>query len=70
MASPLRTLVVIDDQLTYCRLLGENAEKLCFLHDNLKLLIWKLLRIDKSGVSFHTNASTSVAVTNATSLLF
>jgi len=21
-------------------LLGENADKLCFLHDNLKLLMW------------------------------
>ena len=30
----------LDDRLTHCRLLGENADKLCFLHDNLKLLIW------------------------------
>jgi len=30
---------VVDDRLTYCWLIGENAEKLCCLFDSLKLLI-------------------------------
>jgi len=31
---------VVDDRLTCCGQLGKNADKLWFLRDNLKLLIW------------------------------
>jgi len=50
---------------------NEKAGILCFLHDNLELLIWTTEHWQISwGVSFHIIASTSVAVTNATSLIF
>ena len=59
---------IVDDWLTYCRLPGENAEKLCFLHDNLKLLRWNYWELTNQLTCFisYTNARTSVAVTNAT----
>jgi len=53
------------------KLLGENADKVCFLHDNVKVLIWNYWELKISwGISFYTNASTSVAVTNGTSFSF
>jgi len=54
------------------KLLGENADKVCFLHDNVKVLIWNYRELKISwGISFHTSAtSTSVAVTNGTSFSF
>jgi len=35
----------VDDWLTYCRLLGENAEKLCFLHDDLNTFASGLIQV-------------------------